>query len=285
MSQSVINGVRTDRISSTPLWQAITIVIVLYMVQGMTLSLCEVIPLYLASFGATWKQQGILSFVMYPFTVKLLWAPFVDVLYIKKLGRRQTWLLPVLFFLGIIFLVLSFYFEQMLMQLRVFQLTTVLFFITLLIATQDICVDGWALSLFSSSNVIWQSISQTIGQPLGSFLGSPLLLTFESANMTNRLIRQPLGLPLQTYGLFTLAQFLRFWGIVFLLITIGVIFLFRQQRHLHEENVNNLKLVQTYVYVVKLFRKKTFQRSIWILLGPNFGYAATSAMSFLVLIK
>ena len=261
------------------------------MLQGITLALCEVMPLYLASFGATWKEQGTLSFIMYPFTVKLLWAPLIDVFYLKKLGRRQTWLLPVLVLLGVILVILSFYFEKLLVGLEIFKLTMIFFVIMFLTATQDICVDGWALTLFSSSNLVWQSICQSVGQPIGSFLGSPILLTFESANMTNRLFRRPFGLPEQSYGLFTLGDFLRFWGVMFLVVVLIVMIFFRRgrmnndEKSKKEEEELDLNLSDTYFYVVRLFQKKCFQQAILILIGPHFGYAATASMTFLVLIK
>jgi PAT family acetyl-CoA transporter-like MFS transporter 1 len=160
----------------------------------------------------------------------------------------------------------------------------------LLTATQDICVDGWSLTLFGSSNVIWQSISQMIGQPFGSFIGSPILLTFESANMTNRLIRQPLGLADQSYGLFTLAQFLRFWGIIFLITTSAVTFLFREkQQNINtqekDQNADHFNLLETYLYILRLFKKKCFRQLLVILLGSHIGFVATYSMTFVILIR
>jgi PAT family acetyl-CoA transporter-like MFS transporter 1 len=262
----------------------------LYILQGVTLGLAGVVPLYLTSFGATWKQLSILSLIGYPFTVKLLWAPLVDVFYIRWLGRRRTWLLPVQIMLGVTFIILSFHLEFLLVQLRVTVLTVVFFFVIFLTATQDICVDGWALTLFSSSDSIWQSISQMIGQPLGGFLGGPVLLTFESANMTNRLIRQPLGIDTRPYGLFTLAQFLRFWGILFLVIACAITLLFREQQqntntNKKENKDEHLNLLETYLYIVKLFKKKCFRQLLPILIGPYVGDAATSAMTFVTLIR
>ena len=269
------------------LCQCILLVLTLYTLQGVTLSLFESLTLFLASKNATWTQQSIWSLVMYPFTVKLLWAPLIDVLYIRQLGRRQTWLLPVLVLLGIILIVLSFYLEELIEDLRVIELTMIFFVIIFLTATQDICVDGWALTLFASSDVVWQSIAQSIGQPLGSFLGSPILLIFESANMTNQLIRQPLGMPLQSFGLFTLGQFLRFWGVMFFAVTVLVtIIVLKQRRHSDDdENRTRLSLLDTYLYCLKLFKKKCFRQATLILIGPNVGYAATSTMTSLVLIR
>ncbi|CAF0889574.1 unnamed protein product [Adineta steineri] len=276
--------------SQIPLWKCIFVVLVLYVLQGVTLGIADVISLYVASNGATWKQQSALTLIMYPFSLKLLWAPLIDVLYIRQLGRRQTWLLPIQIILGIMFIILSFYLEQLLTQLYITNLTIIFFFIILFIATQDICVDGWALTLFTTSNIVWQSISQMIGQPLGLFLGSSVLLTFESANATNKLIRQPFGFTQQPYGLFTLAQFLRFWGIMFLITTCVVTILFRKH---HQDSTNNeqqnnhsqLNLLETYLYIIRLFKKRTFHKLLFLIMTPHFGYAATAAMTHLILLN
>lgn len=229
---------------------------------------------------------------MYPFSIKLLWAPLIDVFYIRWLGRRRTWLLPIQIMLGIAFIILSYHLEYLLVQLHITKLTVIFFFMMFLTATLDICVDGWALTLFNSANIIWQSISQMTGQPLGSFFGSSILLTFESANMTNRLIRKPLGIADQPYGLFTLAQFLRFWSIIFFLTACIVTFLFREQEQqkdisVTEKEINDkpLNLSTTYLYIIRLFKKKCFRQLLIILLGAHVGYAANVSMTYVMLIR
>ena len=150
------------------------------------------------------------------------------------------------------------------------ELTIFVFFVIFLTATQDICVDGWALTLFATSNVVWQSTSQTIGQTLGRFLGSSFLLTFESTNFTNQYIRQPLSLRPQDTGLFTLAQFTRFWGIGFLIVTCVIAVIFRERGINKTDDKKNLKLIQTYLEIFKLFKKKCMWELSFILLVFSF---------------
>lgn len=263
--------------------------LILYLLQGVTIGIIYAVPVYLASFGATWKQQGTLSFVMYPFSLKLLWAPLIDAFYIRRLGRRQTWLLPVQVLIGIMLIFLSYYIDSLLIEKRVNYLTIILTCIVFLTATQDICVDGWALQLFAGPNIVWQSISQMIGQPFGSFIGSPILLTFESANMTNQLLRQPLGMMTQSYGLFTLAHFVRFWGVAFLIIALVISLFFREQKlsnitddDLKEDGWNVLEI---YLSIVRLFKKKCFRQLVFIIIGSHIGNMATSSMTYLTLIR
>lgn len=264
---------------------SILVTLILYVLQGAVLGISTSIPVYLTSAGANWKQQGNYNFAHYPFSLKLIWAPIIDVFYIRRFGRRQTWLLPIQLILGIVLIALSFFIDSLVSGLQISSLTIFVFFAIFLTASQDVCVDGWALTLFSTTNVVWQSTSQTIGQTLGRFLGSSFLLTFESANFTNRYIRQPLSFRPQSTGLFTLAQFIRFWGIAFIIVTCIVAFVYRERApHQHDEK-NQLKLFDTYLAILKLFKKKCMLQLASILLISPFGYAATYFMTNINLVR
>ena len=263
----------------------IFVTLTLYVFQGLILGLSTSIPIFLTSAGATWKQQTAYNFVHYPFSFKLIWAPLIDVFYIRRLGRRQTWLLPIQFILGSVLILLSFNIRSLIADLRVVPLTIFFFFIIFFTATQDICVDGWALALFATSNVVWQSASQTIGQSLGRFLGSSFLLTFEAANFTNRYIRAPLSLHTQDTGLFTLSGFIRFWGIALLVITFTIAFLFRERALDQNEDTKQLKFFKTYLSIIKLFKRKCMQELVFILIISPFGYATTYYMTSITLVK
>ncbi|CAF2359392.1 unnamed protein product [Rotaria sp. Silwood2] len=269
---------------SAPL-TSIFVTLILYLFQGVILGLSTSIPIYLTSAGATWREQSVYNFVHYPFSFKLIWAPIIDVFYIRRFGRRQTWLLPIQLILGIILIILSFYIDSFISGLRMMSLTIFLFFIVFFTASQDVCVDGWALTLFSTSNVVWQSTSQTIGQTLGRFLGSSFLLTFESANFTNRYIRAPLSLQMQNTGLFTLAEFIRYWGIGFLIVTCIVAFLFRERTSNQKDDTKTLKLIPTYLSIIKLFKKRCMLELVFILIISPFGYAATYFMTNIALVS
>ena len=58
-----------------------------------------------------------------------------------------------------------------------------------LAATQDIAVDGWALTMLSRKNVGYASTCNVVGQTIGFFLGNVGLLTLESKDFANKWIR------------------------------------------------------------------------------------------------
>ena len=53
-------------------------------------------------------EQFFFSFVFWPFSLKLIWAPLVDGAFFSSFGRRKSWLIPVQFSLAIIMYWLSF---------------------------------------------------------------------------------------------------------------------------------------------------------------------------------
>ena len=79
----------------------IILLIFLYILQGIPLGLAGSIPMLLQSRKVTYTEQAMFSFVYWPFSIKLLWAPLVDSLYVKWFGRRKTWLIPTQYLIGL----------------------------------------------------------------------------------------------------------------------------------------------------------------------------------------
>jgi hypothetical protein len=90
----------------------------LYLLQGIPLGMAGSIPLIIQSFGTTWSQQATFSFAFWPFSLKLLWAPLVDALYIKKFGRRKTWLIPTQYLIGACMIIISLYINDLLLATK-----------------------------------------------------------------------------------------------------------------------------------------------------------------------
>lgn len=263
----------------------IILIIILYILQGFIHGLKTSIPLYLVSYNASWEDQGIFSWVIYPFSLKIVWAPIIDSIYVNRLGRHLTWLLPIQLIIGIILIIISFYFESFLINLKIIRLTIIFLLIFILISSQDIVVDGWSIILFRSSNIQWSSTCQTIGQVIGHFCGSTLLITLESSNFTNKYIRKPLSLPEQSYGLISLNGFILFLGILFILISIiiSIISLNKNQSNKNIQIKSKLNLFQIYLSIWKLLKKKSIQQFSFILLTFDIGFAATNSMTILTL--
>lgn len=112
---------------------------------------------------ASYATQATFSIAIWPFSLKLAWAPLVDAVYSPRIGRRKTWLIPVQFAIGINLLVLASHVDHWFGRelgnpwgpmgvtnpVNIIQLTAAFFGLTMLAATQDIIVDGWALTMLS----------------------------------------------------------------------------------------------------------------------------------------
>lgn len=173
---------------------SVCLLLFLYILQGIPLGLAGSIPLIMQSKNVSYKDQAYFSFVFWPFSLKLLWAPLVDSVYVKRFGRRKSWLVPTQYLLGFFMLGLSFTVNSLLHTdgpggPDVLTLTAVFFMLAFLAATQDIAVDGWALTMLSKENVGYASTCNSVGQTAGYFLGNVLFLALESADFCNKYLR------------------------------------------------------------------------------------------------
>jgi hypothetical protein len=207
----------------------IVFLIFVYFLQAIPLGLDRSIPMILGSRKITYGSQGTFSLAFWPFSVKLLWAPFVDTWYSKRLGRRRSWILPMNFSIGLFFLGFAktandllyngqnqtgIPFSQLFYTGPLAQTNTNIFFLidiilltmiflilTFLAATQDVCVDGWAISLLSKENVSWQSTCNNVGFLAGNLVSNTCFVILESAWFCNQYIRPIFGLASQNYGI------------------------------------------------------------------------------------
>uniref|UniRef100_A0A915PYD8 Acetyl-coenzyme A transporter 1 n=1 Tax=Setaria digitata TaxID=48799 RepID=A0A915PYD8_9BILA len=183
---------------------SICLLLFLYLLQGIPLGLIAAIPLVLSSKNVSYSQQAIFSFAYWPFSIKLLWAPVVDSVYWKRIGRRKSWMIPCQYFIGIFMLLLSYKISEIMgdddvdsKPPNVFLLMVLFLPLNFLAATQDIAVDGWALTMLSRENVGHASTCNAAGQTAGFFLGNVVFLTLDSPDFANRFFRdkpQPFGL-------------------------------------------------------------------------------------------
>merc|ERR1712029_678126 len=199
----------------------IAVLLFLYVLQGIPLGLAAAVPLILTNKQVSYKQQAEFSFAFWPFSVKLLWAPIVDSIFIKKFGRRKTWLVPVQYFIGITMLLLAQNVDHYLDITDVFSLTCMFFFLNFLAATQDIAVDGWALTMLKRENVGYASTCNSVGQTAGYFLGYIFYMALES------------------YGVLTLKDFLNFWAVIFIIAT-SLVAIFKRESDDESENEEDL---------------------------------------------
>lgn len=212
----------------------IAFLLLLYVLQGIPIGLSSAVPLLLQNRKVSYSEQALFSFVTWPFSLKLLWAPVVDSVFWRRMGRRKSWLVPIQLGIGIFMLVLSRSVDSLLTdnpetgQKPNIQLLTFIFLmLNFLAATQDIAVDGWALTMLSRRNVGYASTCNTAGQTAGYFIGNVIFLALESVDFSNKYIRSASNQA--TTGIVTFEEFLYYCGVTFLVITILVAIIKREK--------------------------------------------------------
>ena len=189
----------------------------------------------------SYQANAIFALCSWPFSLKLLWAPLVDACFFKQFGRRKSWLVPVQAIAGLMMVTGANFVERQLgldttstsstttTTLNVQGVTLFFFVLYFLMATQDIAVDGWALTLLSKKNRGRGPICNSIGQNIGYFLSFVGFLALNDVESSQVLWRPLLGLPSNpTRGLVSLQSFLQGMG-YFMLATTTAVALFKRE--------------------------------------------------------
>lgn len=225
ISTNFCHGSVTDKDHKVTLWTDwanVLLLVLLYTIQGVPTGLVFGSVPFLIQQRTSYTELGILSLCGYPYSLKILWSPIVDSYSVPWIGRRKTWILPTQLLAGGVMLFVSrhvndlFYGETVNMPL----ITATFFLLVLLMATQDIAVDGWALEMLHARNVGYASTCQTIGLALGHFISYTIFLALNSPEFCNSYLR---SVDQQSSeGMLSLSSYLWFWGIAFIVATVLV---------------------------------------------------------------
>lgn len=115
-----------------------------------------------------------------PFSLKLLWSPFVEIYHFKSFGRRKSWVIPTQLAMCAVFLYLKDNIETLLAEKHVNFTTAILTFLVVTMTCQDIAVDSWAVEMLHPANSSYGSSSQSMGITLGAFISSSVFIALNS---------------------------------------------------------------------------------------------------------
>ncbi|KAK5163387.1 uncharacterized protein LTR77_010760 [Saxophila tyrrhenica] len=248
------------------------LLVLLYFLQGIPMGLAGGSVPFLLKEHLSYGQIGVYSLASYPYSLKLLWSPIVDAVWSTRVGRRKSWILPIQMLSGIGMLWLGARAETMMAKAGenngagVWGFTGWWFALVFMCATQDIAVDGWALTLLSPSNLSYASTAQTVGLTAGQFLSYTVFLAFSSKDFANKYFRAADAQ--SDVGLLTLNSYLTFWGWAYLAVTLGLAVLKKEERTKERDGIwevyktmggiLNLKNIQIFI-VIHLIAKIGFQ--------------------------
>lgn len=184
---------------------------------------------------ASYTEIGLFSIASYPYSFKLLWSPIVDSVYNRAFGRRKSWIVPIQFLSSMIFIKYADYIEKSLRDAKISDLTVIFFVLILLAATQDIAVDGWALTLLSKRHVGYVSMCQTIGMNLGFFMSFTVFLALNDPYFCKKYLKLAYkDVNGEDVGIMSMASYMKFWGCIFIIMTILVLFKKEKEEAYHD---------------------------------------------------
>jgi PAT family acetyl-CoA transporter-like MFS transporter 1 len=153
-------------------------------------------------------------------------------------------------------------------------LTIAFFFLTFFAATQDVAVDGWALTMLKPKNVGYAATCNSVGQTTGWCLGYILYTVLDDANVID------------------LSQFLIFWGIVFI-VTTAIIAIFKKEKNQQLAHKNDdeeesgetpeeepdLGIIETYKIIWKIICHPLVPPLILFLFTSGIGFTASESIT------
>ncbi len=154
-------------------WQKIALLSALYFVQGLPYGFqSAALPNYLRKSGVSLTHIGFAGALAMPWAFKVFWAPLVDRHGSPAFGRRKSWIVPLQGLMGLCCFAAAFCPPQGFLA----PLLALIFALNLFAATQDIAVDGLAVSLLDESELGLGNAVQVVGYKLGMLTGGGLLV-------------------------------------------------------------------------------------------------------------
>jgi hypothetical protein len=257
------------------------LLVLLYFLQGVPMGLATGSVPFLLKPYLSYGQIGIFSLASYPYSLKLFWSPIVDAVWSTRFGRRKSWITPVQVIAGLAMIYMGGHIEEMMVQAGadggagVWKFTYWWFMLVLFCATQDIAVDGWAITLMSPPNISYASTAQTVGLTAGHFLSYTVFLAFNSKDFANRWFRTIPG----DGGLLSLGTYLNFWGWAYLIVTCGLAFLKKEERTKERDSI-----MDVYKSMWSVLKLKNIQTIIVIHLIAKIGFQANDGVTSLKLL-
>lgn len=234
----------------------------------------------------------------WPYSIKLLWAPVVDAVWSRRFGRRKSWVVPVQLVCGAVMVAISGRVGDLIgeggTEPQPRPLAMLYFGLFFLVATQDIAVDAWALTMLHKAHVGWASTCNTVGLTAGYMTSYVLFLALNSPDFSARVVEYT-GWQAGTPGepLVTLPGFMYVWGWAFIAATVAVA-VFKSEAPVEESAEAaeegdpaspkasvGARLVAAYREMLVVLKLRPVVLLIGTLLTVKVGFAATDAATSL----
>lgn len=141
----------------------------LYVIQGISVGLAfDAYPILLRNAGISLAVIAMVPLAALPWVVKFLWAPMIENHWLKTIGYRKSWLLPIQCLLAILITIIAF---TPFTAETTSYLLVIIMLSSIASATQDIATDGLAADLAQSNTITQINSIQVMGNTVGMLLG------------------------------------------------------------------------------------------------------------------
>lgn len=255
--------------------RAMVLLCILYLIQGVPLGLALGSIPFLLKEHLSYSQLATFALSSYPYSLKLLWSPIVDSVFFKSVGRRKSWIIPMQLIVGTLMLYISLNVQKLMDDPanNVTELTIVFTSLVLFSATQDIAVDGWALTLLSQDSLSYASTCQTIGLNTGFFASFTVFLALNSESFAEKW-----GFPR-----LTLSAYLKFWSAICYMVTFWLLFFKKEDKEPASEA--DMSITGVYKTIWSICKLKHVQLLIIMHFFAKIGFAANDAATSLKMIE
>ncbi|KAK7029010.1 hypothetical protein VNI00_014720 [Paramarasmius palmivorus] len=255
--------------------RAMALLCVLYLIQGVPLGLALGSVPFLLKEHLSYSQLATFALSSYPYSLKLLWSPIVDSVFFASVGRRKSWIIPMQLVVGTLMLYIAFNVPRLMEDPanHVYELTFVFTSLVFISATQDIAVDGWALTLLSHDNLSYASTCQTLGLNTGYFASFTVFLALNSVEFCEKW-----GIPQ-----LTLSAYLKFWSVICYAVTFWLLFFKKEDKEPATEA--DMSIMGVYKTIWSICKLKHIQSLIIVHFFAKLGFAASDAASSLKMIE
>ena len=242
------------------------ILFALYTCQGIIINFfVQTLPMLLVERGSNLSDIAVMNLLVLPFSLKLFFAPFLDLYYFKRLGRRRSYIIPTNYIISGILIALSGRVESLIESKNIDVLAITGFLAIFPLSIQDIAVDGLGADLFTEEKSIYPALAQTIGISFGSFLTSNFLVLLNSHSFCNSYI---FSTPRDT-GVLSVSHFIFFIGIFLLSLNIYMHFFLKKPHTISSEESESEVSMKKKLFSMKIFFTDPLLRSYIIFLVFN----------------
>src|SRR3990167_1818968 len=250
-------------------WQARVLIMFIFFVAGATQSYQSVIILELQEKGATYSDQAKFSIVNYPYLFKILFAPLLDVYYIRWMGKCKTYIVISLTLLGLGFVCLSHYMHDFNVPSNINMIVAVWTLLNFLASFSLIGGEMLILKAFNNDDEKAKGgMLFEVGFATGTFLAMNALITLSDLKWLNskRAPDNQLTHPYMTH-----AGMLYGLGTVLILFSITM-FVFFGEKQIEGPDQSH-KLLTIFKSIPRFFTTKNmrdFMLFMWITKAPRF---------------